>query len=202
MLLIKKTKLAQFEDMHCNYHSELKFTGLAQINSDCSTLSAKLNLNLLKNTLGIELVKLNWTFKQGDRDDESLIDQFQTARVELGLKDTKSFGQGPFRAELKGGVAAFVEIGRQGISDAGIIVSAEAKLAMNYIKQTEGTEIYNRKGSGEKADYSQGPVKDQSLSLIGAETKISIQSGFTVEGKGILNRVSFASDGFQIKGPK
>jgi hypothetical protein len=73
---------------------------------------------------------------------------------------------------------------------------------MNYIKQTKGTETYTRTGTDEKADYSLGGVKDQSLSLIGAETKISIQSGFTMEGKGILNRVSYASDGFQIKGPK
>ena len=174
----EKTKLSQFEDMHCNYHSELKFPGLGQINSDCSRLTAKLDLNLLKNTLGIDVVKLNWAFKQGDRDDETLIDQFQSARVEIGLKDTKGFGVGPTRAELKGGVAGFVEVGRHGISDAGIILTAEAKLAMNYIKQTEGTK--------EIANHSQGQVKDQSLSLIGAETTISIHSGFTAEGKGIL----------------
>ena len=178
----QKTKLGQFEDMHCNYHSELKL-GVGTINSDCSKLTAKLDLYLLKNTLGIEVVKLKWTTKEGDRDDESFIDQFQSARVELGAKKGVGYGQGPFRAEAKAGAAGFVEIDRHGISDAGIILTAEAKLASNFIKPTEGTK--------QIADNSLGPVKDPSLSLIGAETKISIQSGFTAEGKGILKGMKY-----------
>ena len=180
----EKTKLSQFEDMHCSYHSELKFPGLGQINSDCSRLTAKLDLNLLKNTLGIDVVKLNWTFKQGDRDDETLIDQFQSARVELGAKKTVGYGQGPLRAEAKAGVAGFVEVGRHGISDVGIVLTAEAKIASNFIKQQEG-------GVKPKDDASLGPVKDPSLSLVGVEATLSIQSGPSAEGKGILKGMKY-----------
>jgi hypothetical protein len=191
----QKTKLSQFEDMHCEYHSEMKFFGLGQINSDCSRLTAKLDLNLLKNTLGIDVVKLKWTLKQGDRDDESSIDQFESARVEIGVKKTVGYGQGPLRAEAKAGAAAFVEIDRHGISDAGLIVTAEAKLASNFIKQQEG-------GVKPKDDPSLGPVKDPSISLIGAEATISVVSGFSAEGKGILKGMNYGPDGNRVRSGK
>jgi hypothetical protein len=173
----------------------MKFFGLGQINSDCSRLTAKLDLNLLKNTLGIDVVKLKWTLKQGDRDDESSIDQFESARVEIGVKKTVGYGQGPLRAEAKAGAAAFVEIDRHGISDAGLIVTAEAKLASNFIKQQEG-------GVKPKDDPSLGPVKDPSISLIGAEATISVVSGFSAEGKGILKGMNYGPDGNRARSGK
>ena len=185
----QQTKLGQFDDMHCNYHSETNY-GIGVITSDCSKLTAKLDLNLLKNTLGIEVVKLKWTLKQGDRDDEDFIDQFQSARVELGVKKGVGYGQGPFRAEAKAGAAGFVEVGRHGISDAGLILTAEAKLATNFIKQQEGSAKPETKD-----DHSLGPVKDPSVSLIGAEVKISIESGFSADGKGILKGMNYGPDG-------
>jgi hypothetical protein len=178
--------------MHCNYHSETDF-GFGKINSDCSKLSAKLDLHLVEKVLGIDVVKLKWTFKQGDRDDESLIDQFQSARVEMGPKKTWGYATGPIRAEAKLGVAGFVEIGRNGISDAGVIGTAEVKLGTNYIKQMEGSKVVELKNRPDvKGDNSIGFVKDQNISVIGAEAKISIQSGFSAEGKGILKGMKYA----------
>ena len=92
------------------------------------------------------------------------------------------------------GAAGFVEFDRHGISDAGVILTAEAKLASNFIKQTEGTQTVGIKQADGKmsGDNSIAMIKDPSVSLIGAEAKISIQSGFSVEGKGILKGMKYA----------
>ena len=171
---VQKTKLSQYEDMHCNYHSETDY-GVGTITSDCSKLTAKLDLHLLKDVLGIDLGKIEWTTKEGDRDDETLLDQFQSARVELGVKQGVSYGSGPLRAEAKVGATGFVEIGRQGISDLGIKLAADIKVATNIIKQQQG--------SVKVEDHGLGMIKDKSLSLIGAETTMSIQGGFTAGAK-------------------
>ena len=178
----QKTKLSQFEDMHCNYHSESDY-GVGTITSDCSKLTAKLDLHLLKDILGIDLGKLEWTTKQGDRDDETLIDQFQSFRAEFGVKKGVSYGYGPIRGEAKAGAMGFFEVGRHGISDAGIKVSAEAKVATNIIK--------HQAGSAKAEDYGHGMIKDKSISLIGAEMQISLLSGPTAGGLGILKNLKY-----------
>lgn len=173
-------KLGDFEKMHCKDSSEIKL-GIGSIKSKCSYLSAKMDLYILKNTLGIEVIKLGWTTKQGDRDDEDFIDQFQRASVEVGIKRGVGYGVGPLKAEAKAGIAGFLEVDRHGISDMGLIASAEVKAGNNYIKPMDGTVKIE--------DHSMGPVKDQSVTIVGLEVKMSINGGFTKEGKGLMKGV-------------
>lgn len=165
-------KLAQFDDMHCNYHSEANLL-VGQIKSDCGRLTAKLDLDFIK--LGLKT-------KQGDRDDESFLDQFQSCSIEIGVKKGVSLAEaGPLKAEAKVGVAAFVEIDKTGISDAGLKVSSSIKAGTNVVKD-KSIKVEPIKGMS-----TLGPsAGDESLTIIGTEAKISLISGFSVEGKGIL----------------
>ena len=177
------SKLAQFDDTHCNYHSEMNLK-IGTINSDCSQLSAKVNL---------EFIKLGLKTKQGDKDDESFMDQFTSCSIEVGVKKGFSVGSGPIKGEAKIGAAAFVEMDRNGISDAGLIVSADIKAGTNLIKVQDGTTVVA--DNGVKVEVVKGTsigpsVKDLSFTVVGADAKISINSGFSVEGKGILKGLS------------
>ncbi len=174
----KTDSLAQFEDMHCEYHSKTEF-GFGSISSDCSRLTAELDFKLINKVLGIDAVKLKLVTKEGDRDDETIVDQFQSFRAELGPKKTWGYGYGPIRAEAKLGVTGFIEVGKNGISDAGLVGTAEIKAGSNYIKRMDGT---NKVG-----DDSVGYFKDYSQTLVGASAKISLIAGPSIEGKGILS---------------
>jgi hypothetical protein len=145
--------------------------------------------------LGIDVVKAKWSAKQGDRDNETFLDQWQTASVELGIKETVGFGSGPLRAEAKLGLAGFIEVDRSGVRDIGAKLAAEAKLTSNLIKHQEGTASPDKQNYSDPKinatdpkgfDLTLGPVKDQGLS-IGSEARISLQTGFQVQGKGILS---------------
>ena len=189
----KKDSLGQFEDMHCVYHSETNF-GFGSISSDCSKLTAKLDLKLIDKVLGIDVIKLKLVTKEGDRDDETIMDQFQSFRVEMGPKKTWGYGSGPIRAEAKLGVAGFLEIGKNGISDAGVIGTAEINVGTNIIKQMDGTKVVGTKGPDGKmsGDNSMGPIKDQNITIVGASAKISLMAGPSMEGKGILSGMKWA----------
>ena len=189
----RKDSLGQFEDMHCEYHSETNF-GFGSISSDCSKLTAKLDLKLIDKVLGIDVVKLKLVTKEGDRDDETFMDQFQSFRVEMGPKKTWGYGSGPIRAEAKLGVAGFLEVGKNGISDAGVIGTAEVNVGTNIIKQMDGTKVIGTKGPDGKmsGDNSMGPIKDLNMTVVGATAKISLMSGPSMEGKGILSGMKWA----------
>ena len=169
------TKLAMFDDLHCAYKSKTTLM-TSTITSECGKLEAKLDLDFLK--LGLKM-------KQGDRWDESTWDQFQSCTIEIGIKKGVSLGEkGPLKAEAKVGVSGFVEVGKSGVIDAGGSITGGIKVGTNVIGK-DGIKIEPIKGIS-----TLGPsIGDQSVTIVGAEAKISIMSGFTVEGKGILNGV-------------
>jgi tetratricopeptide (TPR) repeat protein len=189
----ERFKLQEFDDVHCEYHSELSL-GIGDITSNCGTLKAELNFKVLKNTLNIETIKLGWTFKQRDNPDATLIDQWERCNLEIGLKKGFGVGTGPLKAEAKVGGSGFVEIDRNGLSDAGLMLSADVKIGTNFVKPLDGIKgievldasgkvVRGLDGIAKEIDHSVGGVKDLSATIVGAEAKISISSGFTVEGK-------------------
>jgi len=182
----KKDTVAQglqdFESVHCQYKSELNLL-FGSIYVECSRMTAKLDLGSLK---------LGLTTKQGDKDNESFMDQFQNCSIEAGIKKGIGYGSGPLRVEAKAGVTGYIEIDRNGIKDAGVKIAADIKVGTNIIKKTQGTETIktiDASGKEVKWDAGMGPFKDPSITLIGTETKISVLTGFegaVTEGKGLL----------------
>ncbi|HYF30219.1 MAG TPA: hypothetical protein VD993_03775 [Chitinophagaceae bacterium] len=167
----KPFKLSKFDDLHCRYKDTL-YIPLGMITSSCSKLTGKLDL---------DFVKLGMTTKQGDRDDESFMDQFQNCSIEIGIKKKASIGEGPLKAEAKVGVSAFVEIDKTGITDAGVKAVADLQVGTNVVREN-GVKIEPVKDMS-----TLGPsAGDQSVTIIGTEAKISVLSGFTVSGRGVL----------------
>lgn len=166
----KGGKLAEFDDVHCEYHSTLKLAG-STISVDCSRMTTELDLKFIK--LGM---------KQ-DMNKETFGDQFMNGSVELGLEHSIGISDaGPLKAEASVGVAGRVEFDRNGITD--IILKGSAGISA-------GTNIIE---AGEKAADTKGSAGDKGVSdltvSIGAEGKVSLISGqSSVEGTGILQGV-------------
>jgi len=98
-------KLADFNDVHCDYHSELNFAGMGVIKTDC---------NKMTSTLGISFLKLGLT---QDMDKETFADQFISCNVEVSAGVDRSVHAGPVEVGVQAGGSLGVEIGRTGIQD-------------------------------------------------------------------------------------
>lgn len=163
--------LPAYEDLHCLYTSELNLY-FGSIKTACSRISAELE---------IEFVKLGWETKMNDRDGAGFLDEFQRCTIEVSAGTGKElFGKGPLSLESGLSVTGFLEIDRNGISDAGVKAVAELSLS---------TDVVDTKIETEQIKTNVGP-KNPSASFGGVEAKISINSGFTAERVGLLRSLS------------
>ena len=154
-------KLAAFDDVHCEYHSELK-TPVGSIRTDCSRITSELDLKILK--LGL---------KQ-DMEKETFGDQFMGCSVEVGANTSAGINVGPLKAEASIGAALRVEIGPNGVSD--VIAKTSAGVSA-------GTDIIK---DGDMAGVG---VSDLSVE-VGVKGQISLISGkSSVESTGLLDGV-------------
>ncbi|HEX7575394.1 MAG TPA: hypothetical protein VF360_03370, partial [Candidatus Methanoperedens sp.] len=154
-----KFLLSEFDDVHCEYHSEFK-SPVGSINIDCSRMTTKLDLKVIK--LGL---------KQ-DMNKETFGDQFMSCSVEVGASASAGVNLGPVKAEASVGGSLGVEIDRTGITDVIIKGSAGASV---------GTDIIS---GGSAAGVG---VSDLSVEA-GVQGQVSIMSGkSSVEGTGVLS---------------
>jgi hypothetical protein len=157
----KKFKLAAFDDVHCEYHSELK-TPVGTIRTDCSRMTTELDLKIIK--LGL---------KQ-DMEKETFGDQFMTCSVEVGVGTSAGVNAGPIKAEASIGAGLAAEFDRNGLTD--VIIKTSAGVS-------GGTDIIS--------DGSMAGVGVSDLSLeVGVKGQISLISGkSSVESTGLLDGV-------------
>lgn len=154
-----KFLLSEFDDVHCEYHSEFK-SPVGSINIDCSRMTTKLDLKVIK--LGL---------KQ-DMNKETFGDQFMSCSVEVGAGASAGVNLGPLKAEASVGGSLGVEIDRTGVTD--VIVKGSAGVSA-------GTDIIS---GGSKAGVG---VSDLSVEA-GVKGQVSIMSGkSSVEGTGVLS---------------
>jgi tetratricopeptide (TPR) repeat protein len=154
-----KFLLSEFDDVHCEYHSEFK-SPVGSINIDCSRMTTKLDLKVIK--LGL---------KQ-DMNKETFGDQFMSCSVEVGASASAGVNLGPIKAEASVGGSLRVEIDRTGVTD--VVATGSAGVSA-------GTDIIS---GGSKAGVG---VSDLSVEA-GVEGQVSIMSGkSSVEGTGVLS---------------
>ena len=158
-------KLANFNDLHCAYHSKLDL-GFGSIQSDCNKMTTQFAMGILK--LGLTQ----------DMDKETFKDQFVSCNVEVTGKVGSSVKMGPVSAGIEASAGIGIEIGRNGIEDVYITGKAGAGVGTNVIE-----------GLGEKGTpTSMGGVgvNDRSVD-VGVEGRVSLVSGkSSVSGSGIL----------------
>jgi hypothetical protein len=165
----KRGILQDFDDVHCEYHSELKLP-IGQINVDCSRVTSKLDLKMIK--LG-----LKQNMEKGTNDGsvlENFADQFMSCSVEVGASESAGVDTKILKAEASVGVTMRAEFDRTGLTD--VILKTEAGVSL-------GTNLIQ--------DGSQAGVGVSDLSVeAGVEGEISLVSGkSSVESTGILKGV-------------
>ncbi len=161
----KPFKLADFDDVHCEYHSKLT-TPVGTIRTDCSRMTSELDLKFIK--LGL---------KQ-DMNKETFGDQFMSCSVEVGAGvSVGSRNLGPIKAEASIGGAIGVEIDRTGITDVILKGAAGISVGTDIIK--DGSDASGMKVGTDTKDGSAGDVgviKDLQLE-VGVKGQVSIVSG-------------------------
>ncbi len=129
---VKKGKsgpLPDFDDIHCEYHSELS-TPIGKISMDCSRLTAELDLEVVK--LGI---------KQ-NMNKEGFSDQFMACSVEIGASKTIGTGDlGPLKAEASVGGSVKAEFDRNGLIDITAKAGVEAKAGIEIKGAESGGDV-------------------------------------------------------------
>lgn len=151
-------KLAEFDDVHCEYHSEFK-TVVGTIKTDCSRMTTELDLKFIK--LGL---------KQ-DMNKETFNDQFMSCSVEMGVSAGAGIKNGPLKAEASIGAAVGAEFDRSGLKD--IVVKVNAGVSA-------GTDVID---GGSMAGVG---VSDLSADA-GVQGQVSLISGkSSVESTGLL----------------
>lgn len=163
------TKLVDFDDVHCEYHSELKLP-VGKINVDCSRVTSELDLKIIK--LG-----LKQNMDKGTNDGsvmQNFADQFMSCSVEIGVSESAGFNSGVLKAEASAGVAIRAELDRTGLTD--VILKSDAGVSM-------GTNIID---GGSMMGVG---VSDLSVEA-GVKGQISLISGkSSVESTGLLDGV-------------
>jgi tetratricopeptide (TPR) repeat protein len=114
-------KLAEFDDVHCDYHSQLS-TPVGTIKTDCSRMTTQLDLKFIK--LGL---------KQ-DMNKETFNDQFMSCSVEVGVSAGAGIKNGPLKAEASVGAAVGVEFDRGGLKDVVVKVNAGVSVGTDVIE--------------------------------------------------------------------
>lgn len=156
-----KFKLQEFDDVHCEYHSELKLP-VGKISVDCSRVTSELDLKIIKFGLKQNMEK------------ETFGDQFMSGSVEIGTGISEGFNSNLLKAEASIGAAMRAEFDRTGLTD--VIVKTQAGVSL-------GTKFIE--------DGSMAGVGVSDLSVdVGVKGQISLISGkSSVESTGLLDGV-------------
>lgn len=122
-------KLANFNDVHCQYHSELNL-GIGSIITDCDRMVS---------TLGVGPVNLGLNQDMGQGTD--FRDSFVSCTVEISAGKSAGAHVGPVSVEVGAEAGMGVEIGRNGVEDVYLTGKIEAN-------------VMNAAGSGAEARMS------------------------------------------------
>lgn len=122
-------KLANFNDVHCQYHSELNL-GIGTIVTDCDKMVS---------TLGVGPVKLGLDQDMGQGTD--FRDSFVKCTVEISAGKSVGANVGPVNVEVGAEAGVGVEIGRNGVEDV-------------YVRGQVGAEVMDAVGTGAEVRMS------------------------------------------------
>jgi hypothetical protein len=122
-------KLPDFDDIHCDYKSELNMPMIGSFRMECN----KMTTHLGGGPLSLELKE--------NLDTNEVI----RGTVEVGYSKklggvSVNGGEGPLSAELEGSVGGFVEFDNNGVTDVGVKAGAEVKVGSDISGTVTGAE--------------------------------------------------------------
>jgi hypothetical protein len=162
--------LADYDDVNCLYRSKSDFV-FGYIETICGRTVAEIE---------IDFVKIGWETKSADLEaNRNFIDEFQRCTIEITAGVDRSIGEGPLQLQTSVGATGFLEFDRTGLKDAGVKIDANVSVGTNVLDTNVETGI---------GQVNVGPA-EPSVSLGGVNATISINSGFTATGSGLLKGV-------------
>jgi TolA-binding protein len=168
-----RTKLAEFDDVACRYNSSMNL-GPFEITSNCSRLSYAVRLGQVNYTRKIDVEK----------------DILLGASLEVAVGVSKGVTQGPVSGEAKAELRGRLEWNEKEITN--WIITAEAGVSVGT-NLAHLDEVAAGKMAEEETNYVGKALgkADQSIEVMGAKASIGMNSGPSVEGRGLLRNVKF-----------
>ncbi len=210
-----KTKLAEFDDIACQYNSKTSFPGIFTMETNCSHTTYRFDVNVIKYTrveagneyLRSTLVlspKIGTGIKEGpikasasvgsditinmDKDGKREWDAVVKAGVELGVGGSA----GPVKAEATIGSGIELEIDKSGVQEVSIVSKAKLEAGIEAPESPGKTSIDKKINKGVE-QINKGISKLDTSVEIGVESRSSLISGCgSVTGTGILKGISLS----------
>ncbi|HMU25008.1 MAG TPA: hypothetical protein PKD97_08095 [Ferruginibacter sp.] len=159
------TRLQKFDDVSCQYKSELNFV-FAKIHNNCSRMYTKLDLKFVEYT-------------RYDDFERAEGDTYMKSTIKISAEIGKGKNAGPLKVEAKAGVGVEVEMDRTGVKDISLI---------GEVKVGAGTNVIDQQLE-EHGNIAGKDVVDTTVEA-GVEGRISIMSGQgSVTGTGVLSGI-------------
>ena len=154
----KGSKLANFNDLQCPYHSEIDF-GYASIQSDCDKTTTKIGIGWL--ALGLK--------QDMDNNRNTFADQFVSCTVEVTAGKSSDVKLGPLSVGVGASATLGMEIGRSGIQDVYLTGEVGAGVSTNAIGAMSD--------AGHPASMGGIGVSDKTVIGVSSGGRISLVSG-------------------------
>ncbi|MFZ4702076.1 MAG: tetratricopeptide repeat protein [Candidatus Methylumidiphilus sp.] len=155
----KGSKLANFNDIHCPYHSEIDFAGVASIKSDCDKTTTKIGIGWL--ALGLK--------QDLDNNRNTFADQFVSCTVEVTAGKSSDVKLGPLSVGVGASATLGMEIGRSGIQDVYLTGQVGAGVSTNAMGAMSD--------AGHPASMGGIGVSDKTVIGVSSGGRISLVSG-------------------------
>ncbi|MDE3145205.1 MAG: hypothetical protein KGL19_13690 [Bacteroidota bacterium] len=163
------SKLPDFDSVHCNTHIVIGIPGVCSARFDCNKETDDCEL-------GPVHIKYNENLSTGDYNAHAEV----SISKSIGLKQ-----KGIFTSDFSAGISDYVEWNNKGVTDVGITATAGIDAGIS-------TEVEVGEGK-DKDTYS----IEKNATVIGVEAKISILSGPSLSGEGILHGVEINGADFK-----
>jgi Flp pilus assembly protein TadD/outer membrane murein-binding lipoprotein Lpp len=164
-----RTKLPEFDDVACRYNSTMNL-GPFEINSNCSRLSYAVRLGQVNYTRKIDVEK----------------DKLLAASLEVAAGVGAGMSKGPVSAEAKAELRGKVEWNEKEITNWTITAEAGVSVGTNLAHLNEKAAGKIPEGETNYIGKALGKA-DQSVEVVGAKAQIGMNSGPSLEGRGLLN---------------
>lgn len=182
----KPKPLQEYDDVNCKYYSRLKFGNMV-IESSCSRMKTSVDFGKLKFSFTEDMNKAEGILPG------SIIAGSADVSISIGNKGLGKWG--PVKAEAGAGVDLHIEVNSQGVSEVSATVKAEITVGTDLIDKAQKIENIVKKGGveymKETGTTALVPIipgaGNKSASIAGAAATISLNSGSSVSGSGVLS---------------
>ncbi len=180
----KQPPLQNFDDVACKYHSRLEFKFLT-IESNCSRMKTSIDLKKFKFSFTEDLTKVDGILPG------NIIAGTADVSISIGNKGLGKWG--PVKAEASAGVDVHIEVTDQGISEVSATVGADVSVSTDMLDKATSIENAVKNGGKEFMEetgttvIAPVPGAGNKSAKIGAAATISLNSGSSVSGTGMLS---------------